>query len=205
MSSLLLLYGLHPLDLEARVQQALEKVRPLLRSHGGNVELLGIADGVVRLRMLGSCHGCPSSAMTLKNAIEEAIYAAAPDATAIEVEGVAEPPPPGGIVQIAPLGAALAPEAHPFPVEGLTMQDATAATRHPLSTLRRLVPPRQSSPAQRCELCGLALAAEHAHLVEPASRRLLCSCEPCAILFSGADRRAIAACRAAARSLPTFS
>jgi Family of unknown function (DUF5947) len=65
------------------------------------------------------------------------------------------------------------------------MQDATAATRHPLSTLRRLVPPRQSPPAQRCELCGLALADEHAHLVEPATRRLLCSCEPCAILFSG--------------------
>ena len=49
-------------------------------------------DGVVRLRMQGSCHGCPSSAMTLKNAIEEAIYAAAPDVAAIEVEGVVDPP-----------------------------------------------------------------------------------------------------------------
>ena len=49
-------------------------------------------DGVVRLRMQGSCHGCPSSAMTLKNAIEEAIYATAPDVAAIEVEGVVEPP-----------------------------------------------------------------------------------------------------------------
>jgi Fe-S cluster biogenesis protein NfuA len=114
-SSLLLLYDLHPLGLDARVQHALEKVRPLLRSHGGNVELLGTALGVVRLRMLGSCHGCPSSAMTLKNAIEEAIYAAAPDALAIEVEGVAEPPPPGGIVQIAPLGAALAPRSPSVP------------------------------------------------------------------------------------------
>ncbi|MEO7909028.1 MAG: NifU family protein [Roseiflexaceae bacterium] len=90
--SLLLLYGLHPLDIETRVVQALNKVRPYLQSHGGNVELLGIAEGVVQLRLQGSCHGCPSSAMTLKLAIEEAIYTAAPDVTALEVEGVVERP-----------------------------------------------------------------------------------------------------------------
>jgi Fe-S cluster biogenesis protein NfuA len=84
--SILLLHGLHPLDLETRVRQALEKVRPLLRSHGGNVELLDLAGGVARLRMLGSCDGCPSSALTLKTAIEEAIYEKAPDVTAIEVD-----------------------------------------------------------------------------------------------------------------------
>jgi Fe-S cluster biogenesis protein NfuA len=88
-SSLLLLYGLHPHDLESRVEQALERIRPYLRSHGGNVELLGISEGVVRLRMLGSCNGCPSSSLTFKLAIEDAIYAAAPDAVALEVEGVA--------------------------------------------------------------------------------------------------------------------
>ena len=48
--SLLLLYGLHPQDLETRVREALEKVRPLLRFHGGKVELLGITEGTVRLR-----------------------------------------------------------------------------------------------------------------------------------------------------------
>ncbi|HLN32523.1 MAG TPA: NifU family protein [Gemmataceae bacterium] len=89
-ASILLLHGLHPLDLETRVRQALDKVRPLLRSHGGNVELLGVDGGAVRLRMLGSCDGCPSSAMTLKLAIEEAIYEKAPDVTAIEVDGVAK-------------------------------------------------------------------------------------------------------------------
>jgi Fe-S cluster biogenesis protein NfuA len=89
--SLLLLYGLHPLDLEARVRRALEKVRPYLQSHGGNVELIGTAGGAVRLRMQGSCNGCPSSVLTLKNAIEEAVYEAAPDVTAMEVEGVVEP------------------------------------------------------------------------------------------------------------------
>jgi Fe-S cluster biogenesis protein NfuA/nitrite reductase/ring-hydroxylating ferredoxin subunit len=101
--SLLLLYGLHPLDIETRVQQALEKVRPYLGSHGGNVELRGItSDGVVQLRLQGSCHGCPSSAMTLKLAIEEAIYVAAPDVTALEVEGVVERPamPSRGVIPL---------------------------------------------------------------------------------------------------------
>ena len=99
-SNLLLLYGLHPLPLETRVTQALDKVRPYLDSHGGNVELLGIADGVVRLRMQGSCKSCPSSAMTLKLAIEEAIYAAAPDVVSIEAEGLTEQPAATGFVQI---------------------------------------------------------------------------------------------------------
>jgi Fe-S cluster biogenesis protein NfuA len=85
-ASVLLLHGLHPLDLETRVRQALDKVRPFLRSHGGNVELLGLAGGVARLQMLGSCDGCPSSAMTLKLAIEQAIYEKAPDVTAIELD-----------------------------------------------------------------------------------------------------------------------
>src|SRR6185503_6402442 len=67
--SLLLLYGLHPLTLEERVIQALDNVRPYLRSHGGNVELLSVTDGVVRLKLEGSCNGCASSALTLKLAI----------------------------------------------------------------------------------------------------------------------------------------
>lgn len=98
-TSLLLLYGLHPKDLETRVRGALDKTRPYLKSHGGNVELVDIdAAGTVRLRLQGSCHGCPSSAMTLKNAIEQAIHEAAPDVTAIVVDGELEPtrePGPG--------------------------------------------------------------------------------------------------------------
>jgi Fe-S cluster biogenesis protein NfuA len=85
-SSLLLLHDLHPADLETRVGQALEGVRPYLRSHGGNVELLGVANGVVRLRLEGSCHGCPSSAATLKTRIEQAILEAAPEVAGIEVD-----------------------------------------------------------------------------------------------------------------------
>ena len=92
-SHLLLLHGLHPLDVQTRVNQALEEVRPYLRSHGGDVELLGIEGGVVRVRLQGSCDGCPSSAATLKLAIEEALQKAAPDLEGVEAEGVAETTP----------------------------------------------------------------------------------------------------------------
>jgi Fe-S cluster biogenesis protein NfuA/nitrite reductase/ring-hydroxylating ferredoxin subunit len=88
-SHLLLLHGLHPLDVQTRVTQALEEVRPYLRSHGGDVELLGIEGGVVRVRLQGSCDGCPSSAATLELAIEEALQKAAPDLEGVEAEGVA--------------------------------------------------------------------------------------------------------------------
>ena len=83
--ALLLLHGLHPEQLSVRVERALEKVRPYLFSHGGSVELVGIEEGRIRLRLQGSCDGCPSSAETLKNSIEEAILAAAPDVEEIEV------------------------------------------------------------------------------------------------------------------------
>ncbi len=85
--SLLLLYGLHPVGVQERVRLALDKTRPYLKSHGGDVQLLGIDDsGTVRLRLQGSCDGCPSSALTLKMAIEEAIREAAPDVIQIAVE-----------------------------------------------------------------------------------------------------------------------
>ena len=100
-SGLLLLHGLHPLDVEARVRQALDDVRPYLRSHGGNVDLLGVSDGVARLRLQGSCHSCPSSAVTMKQTVEEAILARAPDVTAVEVEGVAEEVPADGTARFA--------------------------------------------------------------------------------------------------------
>jgi Fe-S cluster biogenesis protein NfuA/nitrite reductase/ring-hydroxylating ferredoxin subunit len=99
--SLLLLYNLHPLDLQTRVTNALDKVRPYLRSHGGNVELIDISNsGDVRLKLQGSCHGCPSSAMTLKLAIEEAIYEGAPDIQSLSVEGVVEQKRADGFIPV---------------------------------------------------------------------------------------------------------
>jgi Fe-S cluster biogenesis protein NfuA len=93
-SHLLLLHGLHPVDLETRVRGALKEVRPYLESHGGNVELLGVEGGVARLRLQGSCSGCPSSAVTLEHAIEEALQKAAPDLEGIEAVGEGGVPVP---------------------------------------------------------------------------------------------------------------
>jgi Fe-S cluster biogenesis protein NfuA/nitrite reductase/ring-hydroxylating ferredoxin subunit len=91
----LLLHGLHPLPLETRVQEALDGVRPYLASHGGDVELRGVEDGIVQLALQGSCSGCPSATVTLKLAIEDAIQKVAPDVVEIVAEGVAVEPAPG--------------------------------------------------------------------------------------------------------------
>jgi Fe-S cluster biogenesis protein NfuA/nitrite reductase/ring-hydroxylating ferredoxin subunit len=88
-ASLLLIHDLYPVDLETRVREALEVVRPYMESHGGDVQLLGLADGVARLRLEGSCDGCPASSSTLELAIKQALDEAAPDLAGLEVEGVA--------------------------------------------------------------------------------------------------------------------
>ena len=103
LSHLLLVHDLHPVDAETRVRRALEEVRPYLGSHGGDVELLGVEEGVARVRLDGTCNGCPSSAVTLRNAIEEAIMRAAPELERIDAEGVAEPEPQPALVQIGSL------------------------------------------------------------------------------------------------------
>jgi Fe-S cluster biogenesis protein NfuA len=103
LSHFLVLHDLHPVDVETRVAGALDEVRPYLGSHGGGVELLGIADGVVRLRLEGTCNGCPSSTATLRHAIEEAIARAAPELDGVEAEGVAEPPATPALLQIGSL------------------------------------------------------------------------------------------------------
>jgi len=81
--SVLLLYELHPDDVQTRVHAALEQVQPYIRSHGGRIEVTAIENGVVRLHLEGSCDGCPSSAQTVKGAIERAIFAAAPEITEV--------------------------------------------------------------------------------------------------------------------------
>jgi Fe-S cluster biogenesis protein NfuA/nitrite reductase/ring-hydroxylating ferredoxin subunit len=92
-SSLLLVHDLHPYDIVTRVEQALDNVRPYLGSHGGDVELLSVSEDVVRLRLLGSCDGCPSSSVTLKLAVEGAIEAAAPEIVRIDVDTGGEQAP----------------------------------------------------------------------------------------------------------------
>jgi len=94
---LLFLHGLHPVPVRERVLGALDEVRPYLVAHGGGVELLDVTDGVVHLRLEGACNGCPSSALTLTSAVEEAIARAAPDVERIEAEGATAP---SGLLQI---------------------------------------------------------------------------------------------------------
>jgi Fe-S cluster biogenesis protein NfuA len=94
---LLFLHGLHPVPVRDRVLGALDEVRPYLVAHGGGVELLDVTDGIVHLRLQGACNGCPSSALTLTSAVEEAIARAAPDIERIEAEGATAP---SGLLQI---------------------------------------------------------------------------------------------------------
>jgi Fe-S cluster biogenesis protein NfuA len=85
---LLLIHGLHPVSLEDRLLGALDKIRPYLQSHGGNVELLGFQNDVARLRLQGTCKTCPSSSLTLELAVRQVIEESCPDLAGFEVEPV---------------------------------------------------------------------------------------------------------------------
>ncbi len=87
-ASLLLVHELHPESLISRVEMALGRVRPLLARHDGDVELLDVDEeaAAVRIRLLGSCDGCPSSAITLRASVEAAILEAAPEIVIIDVD-----------------------------------------------------------------------------------------------------------------------
>jgi len=95
-ATLLLIHDLHPVALEDRVQAALDSVRPYMESHGGNVELLSLQDGVARIHLRGSCSDCSASSVTLELAIKQALEEAAPDLEGLEVEGV-NPSTMGGV------------------------------------------------------------------------------------------------------------
>ena len=69
--AVLAMYDLAPVDDQTQVELALDEVRPYIESHGGGLELLDVEDGVVHVRMSGSCHGCAASAMTLRRGVEE--------------------------------------------------------------------------------------------------------------------------------------
>jgi Fe-S cluster biogenesis protein NfuA len=94
-SGLLILYGLHPEDLETRLRKAVDRVRPQLRKQGWEVEELDITDGRVRLRVETTSHACGSNAKTVGTTLEGAIYDAAPDMTSLAIEGLREKPSSG--------------------------------------------------------------------------------------------------------------
>ncbi|HWD18264.1 MAG TPA: NifU family protein [Verrucomicrobiae bacterium] len=91
-NALLIIHGLHPQGLEERLHGALEKVRPYMQSHGGNIELLGFENDVARVKLEGTCKTCPSSTITLELAVRKAVEEACPDLLGFEVEGVALEP-----------------------------------------------------------------------------------------------------------------
>jgi Fe-S cluster biogenesis protein NfuA/nitrite reductase/ring-hydroxylating ferredoxin subunit len=149
--ALLAMYGLTELEDEELVEEALDSIRPYIHSHGGDVELLSVEDGVVHVRMSGSCQGCAASSMTLRRGIEEALRAGYPgfrEVVAHEPEGPrllqiedlrrpvfadVEGPPPGelqaSIVDEVPvLLVNLAGEVYAFrngcPVDGLPLEGA---------------------------------------------------------------------------------
>ena len=99
--ALLLLHGLHPIELEARVKHALESVRVTVLSRNASAHLLGVDEGRVRIRVDGAN---PFSGIELRTAIEQAIYKAAPDAEGLTILGI--PEPESGFVPLATLVAA---------------------------------------------------------------------------------------------------
>lgn len=72
-------------DLEPKVTAVLEKIRPMIQSDGGDLELVGIrSDGTVLIKLLGACIGCPSSTMTLQMGIERNLIEKVPGVTGVE-------------------------------------------------------------------------------------------------------------------------
>jgi Fe-S cluster biogenesis protein NfuA/nitrite reductase/ring-hydroxylating ferredoxin subunit len=122
-ASLLMIHDVHPVPLAQRVHDALERVRPYMESHGGNVELLRLEHGVATLKLQGSCSDCAASAMTLELAIKQALEETAPDLEGLEVEGVA--PESSG----TPLPMASAPTAASGKAIQLPMATSTPAPR----------------------------------------------------------------------------
>ncbi len=136
-ASLLLVHGLHPHDVHRRVFDALDRVRPYLGSHGGDVDLVEVADGpdgqTVRLAFKGSCKSCPSSAVTLELAVEDAVRAAAPEVSSIEV-----------VQAQAPTGTSVIPTesllAHVHANGSNGSNNRGPATWHPMPELAELQP-----------------------------------------------------------------
>jgi len=72
-------------DLEEQVSAVLEKIRPMIQSDGGDLELIGIrSDGTVLIKLLGACVGCPSSTMTLQMGIERNLVEKVPGVSGVE-------------------------------------------------------------------------------------------------------------------------
>ena len=109
-SSLLVLYGLHPEELTSRVERAVDRIRPGLRKQGCEVELISTNDGVIRVRVALGAHSCSSTAETIRSTVEDAIYDAAPDIIFLTVEGLDGQPASGFVALEKLVGATMSPQ-----------------------------------------------------------------------------------------------
>jgi len=102
-SSLLVLYGLHPEELETRVERKLHQIESRLHKMGAEAKLVSVSGGEVRVRARIDGHACGSTSKSVQALVEEAIYEAAPDLTSLVVEGLEEPAPSGGFIAVEKL------------------------------------------------------------------------------------------------------
>jgi Fe-S cluster biogenesis protein NfuA len=105
-SSLLILYGLHPDELQTRVERKLQQIESKLHKMGAEAKLVSINGGDVRVRVRIEGHACGSTSRTVQSTVEEAIYEAAPDLTSLVIEGLEEPADSGFIAVEKLIGAA---------------------------------------------------------------------------------------------------
>ena len=71
--------------MKEKVEEALEHIRPALQADGGDIELVGIEGGVVKVRLRGACGSCPSALMTLKYGVEERLKEEIPEVKSVEL------------------------------------------------------------------------------------------------------------------------
>jgi Fe-S cluster biogenesis protein NfuA len=71
-------------EMRENVEKALETIRPALQADGGNIELIDVVDGVVKVRLTGACGGCPMSQMTLKMGVEKVLKQQVPEVKSVE-------------------------------------------------------------------------------------------------------------------------
>jgi hypothetical protein len=114
-SSLLLLYSLHPQDLETRVLQAVDRMRPRLRKLSCSVDLAGIVEGAVQVRVTAGGHSCGSSTNDIRAIVEVGIYELAPDVSSLEFLGLEEPSASGFVALETLIGNSPVPSPHHAP------------------------------------------------------------------------------------------
>jgi Fe-S cluster biogenesis protein NfuA/nitrite reductase/ring-hydroxylating ferredoxin subunit len=183
-ASLLLVHGLHPHPVERRIADALDTVRPYLGSHGGDVHLLEVDGEVVRLQFSGSCRTCPSSAVTLELAVEDAVRAAAPEISSIEVvadrkESAPAMIPAESLLDRVHTGAHMRTVWHPVPgVSELVPGEVGGFRVAGVTVLACRVGDDVYAYQDRCAACGESLAGAVLHR-RMASADVLLRCPRC--------------------------